>query len=158
MHISSKLVNEILKSSSRVGEALMEKAEEVSRKLFHNQWEKHFDDIQDYMMENEISLTDPTDKIVKQFKQNKYAKVYVGDKGLEESWQAPFEKFMPCENCGKQSELAFVNKEQSGDKEFICDLHKNLPKTEGYWPHDAIAVAVYICRHCFELTAKWNQG
>ena len=68
MNISSKLVNEILKSSGRVNEALMEKAEGVSRKLFHSKWEEHFNDVQEWMMNKQISLNTPIDKIVKQFK------------------------------------------------------------------------------------------
>ena len=34
----------------------------------------------------------------------------------------------------------------------ICTIHENM-KDGKYWPHDCIAVAVYLCEKCFE--ASW---
>ena len=32
------------------------------------------------------------------------------------------------------------------------------PDGEGYWLHDACAVAVYFCKKCLNTTALYNQG
>jgi len=81
--------------------------------------------------------------------------VYVGEKGLDQTWQAPFDKTAKCSKCGGKADIAFVNKEDKSSKEFVCDLHKNKNSS---WPHDSTATAVYICRKCMEPTAKMNQG
>lgn len=88
--------------------------------------------------------------------------VYVGEKGLDQTWQAPFDKTAKCSKCGGKSDIAFVNKEDKSSKDFICDLHKNVCHSNkgknNCWPHDSTATAVYICRKCMEPTAKMNQG
>jgi hypothetical protein len=87
--------------------------------------------------------------------------VYLGESGLDKSWQAAFPPEEPCRKCGKPSRIAFVAHEgakTSDDDEYVTELHHNDPGGEGYWPHDAIAVAVYICRECMEPTAVLNQA
>ena len=62
--------------------------------------------------------------------------------------------------CGGESRMAFVAMEDSEEEFYICDLHKNGEKGEfgGFWPHDAIAVAVYFCRKCAKPVVLYNQG
>jgi len=83
--------------------------------------------------------------------------VYVGEEGLDKTWQTPFDKTAKCSKCGGEADIAFVNKEDKSTKDFVCNLHKNEGK-DGYWPHDGTATAVYICRKCMEPVAKMNQG
>jgi hypothetical protein len=84
-------------------------------------------------------------------------KIYLGEKGLDKTWQEPFEKIVKCHKCGGEARIMFVGLEDSEDKgRFVCDIRDN--GDEGYWPHDAIAVAVYLCKDCFEPIAVINQA
>lgn len=80
----------------------------------------------------------------------------IGTKGLSNSWQNDFPEETECE-CGKIARIAFVTQEAHEEKGYVCDLHENKPK-EAFWPHDAIAVAVYFCKKCFKAVALWNQA
>lgn len=82
-------------------------------------------------------------------------KVEIGTKGLSNSWQADFDEEAKCK-CGRMARIAFVAQEQHGEKKYISDLHKN--KKGSFWPHDAIAIAVYFCKNCFEVVVVWNQA
>ena len=42
-------------------------------------------------------------------------------------------------------------------EDYICNMRKNGGEGD-YWPHDAIACAVYLCTCCFEPTAILNQA
>ena len=75
-------------------------------------------------------------------------KIYLGETGLDQSWQAEFPKTTECHKCKGEARIMFVGQENRGEKEFISKLHKNEGKG-GYWFHDAIAVAVYLCKECF---------
>ena len=85
--------------------------------------------------------------------------VELGTKGLENSWQAPFESEVKCK-CGGTARIAVVIQEHgegdAGD-EYVSGLHQNKPDG-GWWPHDAIAVALYFCKECFEPVVVWNQA
>ena len=87
-------------------------------------------------------------------------KVYLGEEGLSQSWQADFPKTVECHKCKGNCRIMFVGiegTERDGEKEnYVCELHEN---TDGkYWPHDAIACAVYLCEKCFEPNTLLNQG
>jgi len=100
--------------------------------------------------------------LMSKYMKSKTAKttVTVGESGLNNSWQAPFEKEVKCVHCGGDSRIAFVVFETAGEpmQTFVCNIHENDPEGTGYWPHDCIAVAVYLCRKCLEPTAEYNQG
>ena len=81
--------------------------------------------------------------------------VIKGEKGLTETFQAPFPKTAKCE-CGGEARIAFVAAEEQGEDEYVCNLHENEGKG-GFWPHDACAVAVYLCRECLKPVALFNQ-
>ena len=77
------------------------------------------------------------------------------------SWQKPFMNDIQCK-CGGNARLAFVcdegREEMSAEKlPFVCRIHKNKGKG-AYWPHDCIAVAIYICQECFEYLSVGNQA
>ena len=88
----------------------------------------------------------------------KAMKVELGDKGLDKSFQKEFPKETKCGYCGGDARIAFVAHEQNNKGAFICEMYHNDPKGEGYWFHDACAVAVYLCKKCLKPTALANQG
>jgi len=87
-------------------------------------------------------------------------KIYKGNTGLSETWQDSFEENISCKKCGANARIMFVaierDKEDMGDKA-ICAIHENM-KDNKYWPHDCIAIAVYLCEKCFEANAEINQA
>lgn len=82
--------------------------------------------------------------------------IYKGKTGLNETWQEEFPETMKCHNCGGEARIMFVGCENTRNDNFICDLHKN--EGGSYWLHDACAVAVYLCKKCFEPNALINQA
>ncbi len=72
-----------------------------------------------------------------------------------------FQKDIKCKKCGGNARIMFVAYEDSEEyknkEKYVCNLHKNKGKG-GYWPHDAIACAVYLCEDCFEANAEINQA
>jgi len=83
--------------------------------------------------------------------------IYLGESGLENSWQEHFEKTTKCK-CGNEARIMFVGFEDN-EKEYVCQLKlKPKLKNDEYWLHDACAVAVYLCPKCFEATAIVNQA
>jgi hypothetical protein len=85
-------------------------------------------------------------------------KVSFGDDAVVKTWQDDFPLQVKCVKCGDpDSRIAFVAHEFEATRKFaVCQLHESMPGA--LWPHDAIAVAVYFCPTCLEVTAKWNQA
>lgn len=81
------------------------------------------------------------------------------------TFQDLFPLDIDCHHCEKKAELIFVAHEckepieQEGGL-YILMAHDNdwEGEGEGYWFHDAIAVANYVCRSCFKITAIFNQA
>lgn len=86
--------------------------------------------------------------------------VFLGNKGLGQSWQKEFPAESRCCRCGAPARIAFVAREMPGEKgPGIADLHeRNRDGNGGLWLHDAGAFAVYLCTECLEPTAKYNQA
>lgn len=82
--------------------------------------------------------------------------IYIGEKGLTQTWQTEFPKTMKCHKCKGEARIMFVGLENK-EKIYITSLHENKGKG-GFWVHDAIAVAVYLCKECFEPNAILNQA
>ena len=82
--------------------------------------------------------------------------IYLGKKGLNKTWQENFPKTTKCHKCKGVARIMFVALENI-EKEYVCDLHDNM-KDGKFWPHDAIACAVYLCEKCFEPVAIINQA
>lgn len=77
----------------------------------------------------------------------------------KQSWQAEFPQDTECCKCGSEARLAFVVKEEEGDKKFAHTMHQNeLAGLGPAWLHDAVAVAIYFCKKCLEPTALYNQA
>lgn len=100
--------------------------------------------------------------------------VFLGEDGLEESFQDEHPKTTDCHHCPYIADIVFVAAERGGrgrDKSspkwenYIMDLQPKEPlrdnkgdPIDGIWPHDCVTVAVYFCRKCGEMTAKWDQA
>lgn len=85
-------------------------------------------------------------------------KVLLGKKGLENSWQAPFKKTIKCNACKKgKGRIMFVAFEEAGDTEFVSGIRKNGGEGD-FWVHDAVAIALYLCKDCFKVSAVLNQA
>jgi len=86
-------------------------------------------------------------------------KVFLGETGLDRTWQDDFPKETSCVHCKEGARIAFVCFEENSPRGgYVCDLHKNDVRGEGYWPHDAVAVAIYFCRKCYQSTSLYNQA
>jgi len=112
-----------------------------------------------FCAEANIIFRESLDKVeIKQINKNNM-EIYLGETGLDKSWQSEFPKEVKCHKCGENARIMFVVQENyPHDKDnFICQLHTNM-KDEKYWPHDAIACAVYLCEKCFEPNALLNQA
>lgn len=91
--------------------------------------------------------------------------VGIGKDGIGLSWQQSFPENTKCHKCKKNARLAFVvfegfPKPKSDEKKpYVCRLWHN-GKDKKFWPHDAIAVAIYFCEDvkCARATALWNQA
>jgi hypothetical protein len=82
-------------------------------------------------------------------------RVIKGKEGCQHSWQDEFPETISCA-CGGTAHVAFVAIEESGEEDgYICD---DMPEGAKLWPHDAIAVAVYICKSCMKSKSLMNQG
>ena len=81
-------------------------------------------------------------------------RVIKGKKGFKHSWQDEFAESIRC-SCGGEGQIAFVAIEDGAKEKFICDCR---PEDAKLWPHDAIAVAVYICKKCMKTTSEMNQA
>lgn len=82
--------------------------------------------------------------------------IYLGESGLNESFQKPFPKTVGCHKCGGMARIMFVVAEGTREEKYISELHEN--HKDKYWPHDACAVAIYLCEGCFEPNALINQA
>ena len=85
-------------------------------------------------------------------------KVYFGTAGLHHTWQSEFPENTDCVHCDGTSRIAFVAHEGQGGEMYVCQLHKNEPKGEGFWLHDAGAFATYLCKKCLKPTTLYNQA
>ena len=91
--------------------------------------------------------------------------VELGNKGLENSFQAPFPENTACvHNCGGVALpiMSIMEDGKTGPKgDYICNLprpkaSKGSPAVS--WPHDATAFTIYFCPECFGATALFNQA
>lgn len=83
--------------------------------------------------------------------------IFLGDKGINNSWQEPFKAEIKCPKCKGKARIMFSGFEDR-EKEYICNLHKTTGKEGGLWLHDAMACAIYLCPHCFEVSGILNQA
>lgn len=77
------------------------------------------------------------------------------------SFQQPSSVGVTCVECGGRARLAFVAHEVElirSQESFVFDVRLNAFDQEGYWPHDAIVVAVYFCRKCCAGVVRWKQA
>ncbi len=80
-----------------------------------------------------------------------------GEKGLDFSHQERFPQTAECV-CGGEGRIAFVVFEPmiAGDNiSYVRDAHEN--EASSMWVHDAVAVAIYLCKKCLKPIALMNQ-
>lgn len=84
--------------------------------------------------------------------------IRIGKRAKAFTQQEEFTENVQCD-CGGNARIGFAVRER-GDEEFlVCDWYKNLFGDGGsFWPHDAIAVAVYFCEKCAKACVRWNQA
>jgi hypothetical protein len=88
-------------------------------------------------------------------------KITLGKDGLKKTWQWEFAETTKCCRCGGNAMHAFTAHEgldaEDRKGKFVYNLKRNLGKGN-LWPHDCIAMAIYLCRNCLHATAIYNQG
>ncbi|MFH2062480.1 MAG: hypothetical protein ABIJ43_05845 [Candidatus Beckwithbacteria bacterium] len=82
--------------------------------------------------------------------------IYLGETGLDRTWQESFKPTTECK-CGGEARIMFVAIEETREGDFVCNLRDNGGEGD-FWPHDAIACAVYLCKKCFEPITIINQA
>ena len=70
----------------------------------------------------------------------------------EHTYQGDFELNTQCIYC-KQSAILIIVLDDT-EKE----LANQRPLKAKIWPHDSVAIALYLCDGCGEITAVWNQA
>ena len=70
----------------------------------------------------------------------------------EDTYQSEFSESIPCHACLKPTKSLMVIDDHEGL------ISEERPKKVAIWPHDCMAIALYLCTDCGEITAKWNQG
>lgn len=71
---------------------------------------------------------------------------------VEYTYQAPYKATMTCGYCSRVSTLFMMIDDDEGL------ITANRPAEIEHWPHDCLAIALYLCPACMLITAKWNQG
>jgi len=79
---------------------------------------------------------------------------------VEVSYQGDFQPHTRCESCSGTSILMMLIDDNEG---LVADQRSCVEKdivTEKaiIWPHDCMAIALYLCVECGEIKAMWNQG
>ena len=70
----------------------------------------------------------------------------------EMTYQREFDEELACPKCSNPTKLMMLIDDDEGL------VTKYRPKNVKIWPHDCLAIALYLCTECGELVAKWNQG
>lgn len=86
------------------------------------------------------------------------AEVYLGESGLDKSWQAEFPADAKCCRCGGDARIAYVLKENDPDIAALHDFNRDGADGGSLWLHDAGAFATYLCEKCLEPTTLYNQA
>jgi hypothetical protein len=81
--------------------------------------------------------------------------IALGKEGLGHTHQGDWPEMVECNNCSADCRLGIVLMETDEPK-YICEVHEN--GESGFWPHDAVALAVYFCKNCAKAKILWNQA
>ena len=77
------------------------------------------------------------------------------DRALREyTYQAAFPSVVECGHCKNRALPVLVLEDDEG----LISRQLEFLAEGGIWPHDCLAIALYLCRTCGEITALWNQG
>jgi hypothetical protein len=92
------------------------------------------------------------------FSKREFGKIFLGEDGLDKSWQKSFPSETKCKNCGGNARIGFVYYEDGNQERYVGDIHNVKDDGNKFWPHDAISVATYFCEKCYEPTTVYNQA
>ncbi len=65
------------------------------------------------------------------------------------TFQAPFLEKLKCACSGEMVPIVQIRDEGN--------IAKNKPKDAELWPHDRMAIVLYMCKKCLKIRAEWNQ-
>ena len=68
------------------------------------------------------------------------------------TYQLPFALAKDCPKCKSNAKLIMLIQD---DERLVASQRPTAVKV---WPHDCMAVALYLCTECGEMIADWNQG
>lgn len=68
------------------------------------------------------------------------------------TYQSPFPETKKCRKCKVNAPLVFLYNDENKD---ICQAR---PAKAKIWPHDSMAIALYLCPECGNILSDWNQG
>ncbi len=81
---------------------------------------------------------------------------YMNKARTEMSYQSEFQPHTRCESCSGASILMMLIDDDEG---LVADQRSFVENTiVTVWPHDSMAIALYLCVECGEIKAMWNQG
>lgn len=82
--------------------------------------------------------------------------VAYGHEAAKYSWQDPFPTKDLCLTCHiSDAVLVMVVQEGMGQADYVC---RHRPEGVTGWPHDCMAIGLYLCPFCRGITAHWNQA
>ena len=76
------------------------------------------------------------------------------------SYQSEFQPHIRCESCNGAAILMMLIDDDEGlaaDQRAFVERDIVAEKAI-VWPHDCMAIALYLCVKCGEIKAMWNQG
>jgi len=68
------------------------------------------------------------------------------------TYQAEFPETEKCNKCGRVMPLMVLIMDEKGK------IKDERPESVKVWPHDCVALAVYLCTEDGEAKVQWNQG
>ncbi len=67
------------------------------------------------------------------------------------TFQAEFGEKLECECSGEMLPIVQVYDDRAS-------IAYDRPTAAKLWPHDSMAIVVYMCENCMETKVKWNQA
>ena len=69
------------------------------------------------------------------------------------TYQAEFPLNIMCHKCRDKAAILMMIIDDDGE---VCEQPR--PVRARVWPHDCVAIALYLCTSCGKITAEWNQA
>lgn len=84
-------------------------------------------------------------------------KVYIGRGKNTITEQVDWPESIKCSRCKGVADLMMVVHDPRGK---VSDMspERNFRTGKPIWPHDSMAIAIYVCQEDGEIEARWNQA